>query len=145
MDISETSRLSVGHQREDMIKFCSFKGKLCPQGLVGLNKYKTLVNNLKFRIWKTISSSQYGNCFTFNSLTGEEEDLGLTSLLPGPNLGLSLVIDLQQPDYMKNGLTTSAGIRVTIHDPKFRFQLLYVLVFWIFPISLPPHVIRMPC
>jgi len=102
MDIDETTRLSVGHQREDMIKFCSFKGKRCPQG-----------------IWKTISSSQYGNCFTFNSLAGQEEDLGLTSLLPGPNLGLSLVIDLQQPFYMMNGLTTSAGIRVTIHDPKF--------------------------
>ena len=37
MDIDETTRLSVGHQRDDMIKFCSFKGKLCPQGWVGLN------------------------------------------------------------------------------------------------------------
>ena len=36
MDIDETTRLSVGHQREDMIKFCSFKGKVCPQGWVGL-------------------------------------------------------------------------------------------------------------
>ena len=76
---------------------------------------------MNFRIWKTIASSQYGNCFTFNSLKSDEDaDHGLTSLLPGPHLGLSLVIDLQQPFYMKNGLTTSAGIRVTIHDPTFR-------------------------
>ena len=34
MDIDETSRLSVGHQREEMIKYCSFKGKICPEGWV---------------------------------------------------------------------------------------------------------------
>ena len=125
MDIDETSRLSVGHQSDEMIKFCAFKGKRCPQGWVSaLHLVKILTNNLTFRIWKTISSSQYGNCFTFNSLVSDaDDDLGLTSLLPGPNLGLTLVIDLQQPFYMQNGLTTSAGIRVTIHDPKFRLDL----------------------
>ena len=34
MDLGETMRLTIGHQREDMIKFCAFKGKICPEGLV---------------------------------------------------------------------------------------------------------------
>ena len=36
MDIDESSRINVGHQREDMIKFCAFKGKICPEGWVEL-------------------------------------------------------------------------------------------------------------
>ena len=69
------------------------------------------------------SSANYGNCYTFNSKKNSEDLHGLTSLLPGPNLGLELVIDLQQPSYMMNGLTTTAGIRVAIHDPVIRLDL----------------------
>ena len=72
------------------------------------------------RMFSNSSSAMYGNCYTFNSLKQTEGLEGQTSLLAGPNLGLSLVIDLGQPFYMENGLTTTAGIRVTIHDPRIR-------------------------
>ena len=71
------------------------------------------------RMFSLSSSALYGNCYTFNSLkTGAGP--GQTSLLAGPGLGLSLVIDLGQSFYMSNGLTTTAGVRVAIHDPLIR-------------------------
>ena len=75
------------------------------------------------RVFSNSSSAMYGNCYTFNSLKQTQGEEGETSLLAGPNLGLSLVIDLGQPFYMQNGLTTTAGIRVTIHDPRIRSSL----------------------
>ena len=74
---------------------------------------------LLWRMFSSSSSALYGNCYTFNSLKSAAGP-GQTSLLAGPGLGLSLVIALGQPFYMSNGLTTTAGVRVTIHDPLIR-------------------------
>ena len=60
-----------------------------------------------------IGSANYGNCYTFNSNQSDVDTLGgkRKSTLPGPNMGLTIVINLEQSEYMKNGLTSSAGAR----------------------------------
>ena len=35
-------------------------------------------------------------------------------------LGLSVVLDIEQLFYMKNGLTKGAGVRVAFHDPRLK-------------------------
>ena len=61
----------------------------------------------------TIASANNGNCYTFNSNLSKVDSLGgkRKSSMPGPNMGLSMVINLEQAEYMLNGLTPSAGAR----------------------------------
>ena len=77
-----------------------------------------------YRMFRVSSSSTYGNCYTFNSGHHKEK---ATSFLPGPHLGLSLVMDLNQGLYLDNGLTTTAGIRVAIQDPNLRWNCTNVI------------------
>ena len=134
MNIAEKVRLSVGHQFSDMVKFCTFKGKDCLDERYVVLALLIMVRMIVLgRMFSISSSSMYGNCYTFNSQT--EGQQGRTSLLAGQNLGLSLVIDIGQPVYMKRGLTTTAGIRATIHDPSVRFV----------DIGLPPSALRYSC
>ena len=79
-----------------------------------------MMMKMMIRMFNSSSSSMYGNCYTFNSLKQTKRQKGRTSLLAGQKQGLSLILDIGQPFYMKNGLTTSAGVRVTIHDPSVR-------------------------
>ena len=69
-----------------------------------------------------MQTSAYGNCFTFNSNLSTGDNLAgeRKSSMPGVNMGLVLSIDIEQQDYMKNGLTTKAGARVTIHSSNRR-------------------------
>ena len=32
--------------------------------------------------------------------------------------GLTLILDLEQSNYMYNGLTKGAGVRIAVHDPE---------------------------
>ena len=83
------------------------------------------------------STIAYGNCFTFNSrlLNDEGFDVFQTSIA-GPNfgkywaqlfeqytkmspIGLSMIVDLEQPSYMVNGLTKGAGARVSLHHTDY--------------------------
>ena len=65
-----------------------------------------------FRNFLLISSATYGNCFTFNSVYANSTSSGtLKSVLPGATMGLELVLNLNQKDYMKGILTQSAGAR----------------------------------
>ena len=32
--------------------------------------------------------------------------------------GLTLILDLEQNNYMYNGLTKGAGVRIAVHDPE---------------------------
>jgi hypothetical protein len=59
-----------------------------------------------------MSSPSYGNCFTFNSNFSDSTYGGARmSSLPGAHLGLELVLMLEQAQYMKKGMTKSAGGR----------------------------------
>ena len=53
-------------------------------------------------------SPMYGNCFVFNSLMNEDSD-SETVALPGPDNGLTLVLNLEQEDY--GDITEAAGAR----------------------------------
>ena len=60
------------------------------------------VQILSFRTFWTYSTASYGNCFTFNTKLGSSSNNSNSSSwtwsisLPGPNHGLSLVLNLQQ-------------------------------------------------
>merc|ERR1712172_457916 len=95
----------IGHKFNDTIKACSFRGKDCAAS----------------EHFLTISSASYGNCFTFNSKFAESEYGGYRmSSLPGASLGLNLVVNLDQAQYMDKGITQSAGARVTVHTVNTR-------------------------
>ena len=64
------------------------------------------------RNFLNITSATYGNCFTFNSDYANSSTSGtLKSVLPGAIMGLELVININQKDYMTGLLTQSAGAR----------------------------------
>ena len=48
----------------------------------------------------------YGNCYTFNTYLSED-DLGGTRVasLTGPDFGLSLILNIEQTNYMANSLS----------------------------------------
>jgi hypothetical protein len=52
---------------------------------------------------QSIGSATYGNCFTFNSNISGKSKLSWTSSLPGASMGLNVVLNLEQDEYMKNG------------------------------------------
>ena len=58
-------RLEVGHQFEDMIAKCTFRGRNCTDQkyVFNLSKMAQIVD----RNFLAISTATYGNCFTFNS------------------------------------------------------------------------------
>ena len=63
--------------------------------------------------FEMVTSPTYGSCYSINSnLSGLAEFLWQSSL-PGPNLGLTIELNLDQQQYMRNGLTKSAGARLT--------------------------------
>ena len=66
------------------------------------------------------TSARFGNCYSFNSNVSGRSSSSWTSSLPGGVLGLRIVLNIQQNVYMKNGLTPSAGARVTIHSTTTR-------------------------
>ena len=60
----------------------------------------------------------YGNCYSFNfRQIGQER----VSYQPGPFFGLSVVLYIDQMNYMKRGQSKQAGGRIVVHDSKFTF------------------------
>ena len=58
-----------------------------------------------------MASATYGACYSINSnLSGEATSL-LRSSLPGPDLGLTIVVNLDQVQYLQNRITKNAGAR----------------------------------
>jgi len=105
MSMDARDRMMIGHQFDDTIKACSFRGKDCTSSEHFLK----------------ISSASYGNCFTFNSKFADSDYGGYRkSSLPGASLGLNLVVKLDQKEYMDKGITQSAGARVTVHTTDTR-------------------------
>ena len=61
-----------------------------------------------FRNFYVSNVPLYGNCFTFNTQFNNASDTFAgkrVSSLTGPSFGLSLIISLDQKDYMKDGIT----------------------------------------
>ena len=72
-----------------------------------------------YRNFNSINVGGYGNCFTFNTIYNEADPYGgmrVTSLT-GPTFGLSLVLNLEQINYMRGGQTKQAGARMVVHEP----------------------------
>ncbi|XP_072030473.1 epithelial sodium channel subunit beta-like [Amphiura filiformis] len=92
-------RQEIGHQLDDMLLSCEWKGYPCSPG-----------NFTQFYHYK------YGNCYTFNSnMFGHSTQLYTNR--PGPLYGLSLELNAQQGEYMQ-GITATAGFKVVIHSPN---------------------------
>ena len=72
--------------------------------------------SLLVRYFTRITNANFGNCYTFNSNVSGNATWSWKSSLPGANMGLIVVLNLEQNAYMGNGLTSSAGARVTIHS-----------------------------
>ena len=84
-----------------------------------LNAYMVLSDSMRHSIGHQFGAlikacTFQGSCYSFNSfnsnITGKSTGL-LSSSLPGPVLGLTLVLGLDQRNYMKSGLTKGAGAR----------------------------------
>ena len=95
----------MGHSFYDMVKSCTFQGLDC-------------MNETYFKI---TSSPTYGNCFTFNAMDNYEKDPFAgkrVATLTGTTYGLTLVLNIDQGAYLKNGETKQAGARIAIHESK---------------------------
>ncbi|XP_060082440.1 amiloride-sensitive sodium channel subunit alpha-like [Ylistrum balloti] len=93
--LDDSTKTSSGHQLEDMLVSCSFKGKSCsPSNFSHFLHYK------------------YGNCYTFNS--GFNQSITETEKT-GPIYGLTLELYLEQDEYV-GSLASDAGIRLTVHN-----------------------------
>ena len=71
------------------------------------------------RNFLTINVPNYGNCFIFNTGLNDNDTYGgsrVTSLT-GPTFGLSMVISLEQHNYMKQGQSKQAGARLVVNSP----------------------------
>ena len=93
-----------------------------------------------FSAWTPFPTIHFGNCFTFNMQTYGHEVTNkdtFTTSISGQNFGilifeknikniylhfhlrgLTLILDLEQSNYMYNGLTKGAGVRIAVHDPE---------------------------
>ncbi|XP_064617274.1 acid-sensing ion channel 4-B-like [Liolophura sinensis] len=86
---------AIGHQIEDMLISCSYAGLKCGQEHFVVTR-----------------SNVFGNCFTFNS----EVDSNLTSRRSGNENGLSLILYLENAEYIP-GLTSGYGARLVVGQP----------------------------
>ena len=67
-----------------------------------------------FRFFKLTQSATYGNCYMFNSKLNRDNDGRAgrrKSSQTGPFLGLQIVLNIEQSNYMKKGQSEQAGAR----------------------------------
>ncbi|XP_061654004.1 acid-sensing ion channel 1C isoform X3 [Phyllopteryx taeniolatus] len=101
----------LGHQLEDMLLECRFRGETC-----SAKNFSTIY-------------TRYGKCYTFNS--GQDGNPLLTTLKGGTGNGLEIMLDIQQDEYLPvwgetDETSYEAGIKVQIHsqdEPPFIDQL----------------------
>ena len=76
-----------------------------------------------------MTSATYGACYSINSnISGNAKTLWRSSL-PGPDLGLTIVVNLEQNQYLQQGITKSAGARFVLQSlisPDFSDGFLHV-------------------
>ena len=70
-----------------------------------------------------VTSPSYGSCFSINSNLSGTAGVLWKSSLSGPNLGLRIELNLDQKEYMLNGLTKSAGARLKCYIKKLKLNI----------------------
>ncbi|XP_035828247.1 amiloride-sensitive sodium channel subunit gamma-2 [Aplysia californica] len=88
----KNTREFIGHQIDDMLMECTFRGIEC--------------FSEQFRLLQT---AEYGNCFTL-------ENEQFVSTVGGPNDGLTLMFFIEDNEYL-SGITSSLGFQVHVHAP----------------------------
>ena len=106
LKLSREEKFLIGHQFSDMIQSCTFRGVDC-RAMLGSAELQ-----MKFLDYKVDLSATHGNCFTLQTVS---KALGKSSLT-GATYGLSLVLKLEQSDYLRGGQTLAAGARVTVQE-----------------------------
>ncbi|KAL4237177.1 hypothetical protein ACF0H5_005557 [Mactra antiquata] len=91
MKLPRGKRHRAGHLLGDMLLSCTFNDKMC------------YARN--FTLYPT---SMYGNCYTLDSDK-------LVARRPGPNGGLTLMINLQTDEFI-HGITNGYGAKLVVHD-----------------------------
>ena len=104
LQLSREEKFLVGHQFSDLVKSCTFRGVDC-LAMLGSEEFQ-----MKFLDYQVHLSATHGNCFTLQTVSPV---LGKSSLT-GATYGLSLVLKLEQADYLRGGQTLAAGARVTV-------------------------------
>ena len=92
--LSEQEKFMIGHDFNDLVISCTFRGLDC------LSKLGSDDQNF-FIDYHVILTPTHGNCYTLYS---EDENAGKSSLT-GSAYGLSLVLNIEQSDYLKGGQT----------------------------------------
>ena len=73
--------------------------------------FSSHISKLFLSNFENVTSATYGACYSINSnLSGDATSLWRSSL-PGPDLGLTIVVNLDQVQYLQNRITKSAGAR----------------------------------
>lgn len=96
--LDSISRKVFGHQLMDLIQNCSFNGEECSLG------YFSYYQSLK-----------YGNCYTFNKFSAEDDTVLKTSTV-GIMSGLDMTVNFDPDSYLD--VSAGVGARVVIHDPR---------------------------
>ena len=94
LELSEEEKFFIGHQLEDLIKSCSFRGVNCLETMDS-------EDGSSFMDYDIIINPTLGNCY---NIFVADESLGKSSLT-GSSYGLSLVLNIAQSDYLKGGQT----------------------------------------
>ena len=94
LKLAEEEKFKIGHYFEDLVKSCIFRGVDC------LSHMGSDDQNF-FLDYHVIVTPTHGNCFTLYS---EDESAGKSSLT-GSTYGLSLVLNIEQSDYLRGGQT----------------------------------------
>ena len=76
------------------------------------------------------ATPNYGNCFSFNALSETDpQQQKRRTAFPGPDFGLSLVLNLEQLQYMRKSLTKAAGARFTNENkPELTYHSYVILL-----------------
>ena len=120
MSLNRSIRSHIGHEFTSFIKSCTFRGKDCLNIRSSPHSLRLVLILFPFSNFEAQFSPRFGNCWSFNSnVSGTNENLWSSSL-PGSVMGLNVVLNIEQFQYLHSGLTPSAGARVTIHDTVVR-------------------------
>ena len=92
--LSQEEKFMIGHQFEDLVVSCTFRGVDCLSHM-GSDDENILLD------YHVIMSPTHGNCYTLYS---EDESAGKSSFT-GSVYGLSLVLDIEQSHYLRGGQT----------------------------------------
>ncbi|GFQ93707.1 acid-sensing ion channel 1C [Trichonephila clavata] len=94
-ELSSDDRWRYGHQFDDLVEKCSFRGKSCES------------------FFSSFPNFQYGNCFTFNSFNGFSVTAEEMTFAENSK-GLELVLNAEVNQYIS--ISHKIGFRIVIHD-----------------------------